>query len=31
MVQQILGHKRLESTAVYLHASLDDLMAVVEA
>ena len=30
-VQQILGHRRLESTAVYLHASLDDLRAVVEA
>ncbi len=31
IVQQILGHQRLESTAVYLHAGLDELMAAVEA
>ena len=31
VVQRILGHRKLESTEVYLHTTLDDMMAAVEA
>ncbi len=31
VVQRLLGHRELKSTEVYLHATLDDLMAAVEA